>query len=77
LARKLWFGADAGGMAEDVIEGETGFTFSMGSVEECSTILDDLNKNYEHYMKTAPSVELSQSKITSLADSVADLAGLY
>ncbi len=69
--------ADAGGMAEDVVDGETGFVFPMGDVEECTKILKNLNKDAAHYMSAKPNVEKSQERIFSHEQHIDDLVLHY
>ncbi len=67
--------ADAGGMAEDIIEGKTGFVFPMRDAERCRDILVELDQKYEYFQTQGPDVKLSQDKIVSLQQHVAELVG--
>lgn len=69
--------ADAGGMAEDVIEGETGFVFPMADQQKCAEILNRLNNQHTYFQQNQPNVELSQKRIFDVQASVAALVREY
>ena len=69
--------ADAGGMAEDVVHGETGFVFPMNDVEKCTEILHDLNERSVQYAFTKPNIEKSKERIFSHEQHIDDLVGRY
>ncbi len=69
--------AKAGGMAEDVIDGETGFAFPMRDEEQCAAILDKLNQQWMHYKNNLPDVAQSRERIFSQTQHVELLAEYY
>ena len=77
LRNKWVIAADAGGLAEDIIEGETGLVFSMNDQKACAAILEDLNKNWQQYKNTQPKITLSQDKIFSQEKHIQQLAEHY
>ena len=69
--------ADAGGMAEDIIHGETGFVFPMRDAKQCTALLQNMNTQYEHYQQTPPQLAKSQQQIVSIDEQVQELSELY
>ena len=77
LRNKWVIAADAGGLAEDVIEGETGFVFPMNDQKACTLILEDLNKNWQQYKGSPPKIGLSEDKIFAQDEHIQQLVEHY
>jgi len=76
--RGVWvIAADAGGLAEDIAEAETGFIFPMGDAQECLNILTDMNQSWEKFKNSSPQLELSTERIVSQEVHIDQLATLY
>ena len=77
LRNKWVIAADAGGLAEDIIEGETGFVFPMNDQKACTLILEDLDKNWQQYKGSSPKIGLSEDKIFAQDEHIQQLAEHY
>ncbi len=76
--RGLWVvAAEAGGLAEDVVTGVTGFTFPMRDAPALLEILQNLDQDADRYSSELPDVEVSRGRIRGLAEQVDELVGLY
>ena len=76
--RGVWVvAADAGGMAEDVVEQETGFVFPMNDANSCADILSKLNQGWQEYKNSKPNLALSQERIFSQQQHIELLAKHY
>jgi len=69
--------ADAGGLAEDIIEGKTGFVFPMRDTEKCTELLNRMNNGYQQYRDTKPAVDKVENQIVSVEAQVKELAEQY
>jgi len=69
--------ANAGGMAEDVIEGETGFVFPMRDELKLAEILASLDSKVEYFKNQTPEVHKSEQKIISQEQNIKALYSLY
>lgn len=69
--------ADAGGMAEDVLEAQTGLVFPMGDSQACQQILANCQRDFQRYKKEKPNVSVSQQTIFSMDQHAQQLTELY
>ena len=69
--------AQAGGMAEDVIEGETGFVFPMDDEQSCRQILSMMQNQFAHFKQNKPNQKLSTDIIFSVDQHMQYLLTLY
>ena len=69
--------ADAGGLAEDVIEGETGFIFPMRDAEKCAQILQNINDDHVRYRDTKPEIDQVRKQIVSVGAQARELEEQY
>lgn len=69
--------ADAGGMAEDVIEDKTGWVFPMRDAEALTGILQKLNIQASDYIKQRPDIAASRKQIMLLDQQVKQLVERY
>lgn len=73
----LWVvAAEAGGLAEDVNEGENGFTFAMGDKQKLANILSNLNQGYCHYRDNKPNSVDVRDQIVSVEKQTQELITL-
>ena len=77
LRNKWVIASNAGGLAEDIAEGETGFVFEMNDKQTFAAILEDINKNWQKYKDTQPDIKLSQDKIFSQDEHIQQLSEFY
>lgn len=69
--------ADAGGLAEDVIEGETGFIFPMRDAHKCTELLQKMNDNFEHYRDNKPKIDRIKKQIVTIEEQAKELVEHY
>ena len=69
--------ADAGGLAEDIIEGESGFVFPMRDADACTVLLQKMNDQFEHYRNTKPETDKVKHQIVSIESQVQELVEQY
>ena len=69
--------AVAGGLAEDVVEGKTGFTFPMRDAGALLAILEKFDREASHFLCNGPEVDVSRERIRGLKEQVDELVGIY
>jgi glycosyltransferase involved in cell wall biosynthesis len=75
LMGKWVIASDAGGLAEDIRDGENGFVYPLGDADHLLEILSELNAEPGRYRN--PPRDSGMASITSVAEQVAELESLY
>ena len=76
--RGIWVvAAEAGGLAEDVVEGVTGYTFPMRDSGALLSILQKLDDEADYFLHNGPDADVSRKRIRKLSEQVDELVGLY
>lgn len=69
--------ADAGGLAEDIVNDENGFVFPIRDSGGCAAILQRMNDNSDYYLNNRPDIQLANQKINTPEQHTAELVEHY